>query len=420
MKFAFFTGSWPASRVQNGVVTYVDIITRALRAAGHECVVITGNLIEQNQTVTAYAADHGENNKARLLWRGLRRRLPNARRYNLNQNALAIERALSQASKNSPVDVFEIDEAFGKAFYIQQHVTAPVAIRLHGPHFLVHQGARTQADIDRIADEGRAILAARIISSTSRRVLEAVRSYYGPGRATETAIFNPVAIPPESHCWRLPACDRNLILFIGRFDLVKGADVMLDAFARLAARYKDLRLAMVGDGKGLPGANGALLSFEEYARAKLPSGIRERVAFHGRLDPARIAELRRRAFVCVSASRFECFPYAVSEGLAMGCPMAATATFGLGEFLEQGEGVLFSDIGDSEGLASNIAALIDNPSRAEALGMAGRRIAKTRLAPEIIVEQMLEFYRGAVKNYHSESARRNGSTMAAGGGEDGS
>lgn len=413
MKFAFFTGSWPASRVQNGVVTYVDIVTRALRAAGHECVVITGNLIEQNQTVTAYAADHGENNKARLLWRGLRRRLPNARRYNLNQNALAIERALSQASKNSPVDVFEIDEAFGKAFYVQQHVTAPVAIRLHGPHFLVHQGPRTQTDIDRITDEGRALQAARLVSSTSRRVLEAVRSYYGPGRATETAIFNPVAIPPESYCWRLAQCDRNLILFVGRFDLVKGADIMLDAFARLAARYKDLRLAMVGDGKGLPGPSDALLSFEEYARAQLPSGIRERVAFHGRLDPARIAELRRRAFVCVSASRFECFSYAIAEALAMGCPVVSTSTFGPVEFLENGDGVLFSDIGDADGLASNIAALIDNPSQAEALGAAGRQAAKARLAPEIIAEQTAGFYRDVLSENAGASVRRNNRPAAS-------
>ena len=44
MKIAFFSPAWPAANAQNGIATYVEVMTRALKRAGHECVVITPHL----------------------------------------------------------------------------------------------------------------------------------------------------------------------------------------------------------------------------------------------------------------------------------------------------------------------------------------------------------------------------------------
>lgn len=384
------------SRAQNGIVTYVDIMTRALRAAGHECVVITPNLLERDDDNAVYELDTAEGNFARAMWKRLRRRVIGGDRDDVKDAAIAISRALAQASKDGPIDVVEIEESFGFALFLRQYAPSPVVIRLHGPHFLVHQGARAEQDHKRIKAEGDAITTADAVSCPTRRVLEDVRAYYGAAGAVNAVIPNPVAVPPEGQCWRLEACDRNMLLFVGRFDLIKGADVMLDAFARLAERHKDLRLVIAGPDKGVPGKDGAVVKFDAFARARLPDAVRGRVSFLGSVDPVRLADLRRQAFACVSASRFEVFPYAVTEALATGCPVVSTATPGLLELLTDSENVLLADIENAEEMAARIEELIADPERARRLGMAGRKTVATRISPETIAVRAADFYKRVI------------------------
>lgn len=398
MKVALFSPAWPVTRAQNGIVTYVDIMVRALREAGHECVVVTprwapdgredaGDVFELPQQ--AHRPGLGQ------LWSRARAKFAGTQETAWSDAGRRISRALEAASKHAPVDVVDIEESFGMARFV---AGVPVAMRLHGPHFVGQFGRKTPDDDLRIAMEGRAIRAAAGVTSPSPGLLEATKKFYGNIGENHAAIPNPVAMPPESGLWRHENCDPNLILFVGRFDLRKGADVMLDAFSKVAASRKDLRLVMAGRDEGLEIETGEKLHYPEYAARFLSEDIAARVEFIGPVPQEKLQELRRRALLYVSASRFECCAYAVTEALAQGCPTIASSTFGPPEFCSNGEDLLVTEIGNAEQLAAQIDAVCSNPGLAKDLGAAGRRAAGKVFSPEKIAAEMADFYARTITN----------------------
>lgn len=391
MKIAFFAGVWPVAHAQSGIVTYVDIMTRALRAAGHECVVVTHKLMERGGDIAVYVAERAGEGAPQTLATRVGRRVNRVLGRGAEANAASIARALERASEGGPVDIFEVEESFGYPFYLKERVSTPMAVRLHGPHFLVSQDPDSRGRRNRIRAEGKAIVSARAVSCATRAVLDDVLAFYGSAGDFNTVIPNPIPIPAEE--WRLEDCDRNLILFVGRFDRIKGADIVLDAFARLAACRKELRLVLTGPDVGLTAADGATVKYDDYARAHLPDDIRARVSFLGRVDSARLASLRRQAFLYVSASRFDLFPYAVNEAAAMGCPVVATATPGPVELFTDGESISLAEIGNAKELAARIDALLEDPEGARSLGRSARQTVQTQLSPETVAARMVDFYR---------------------------
>jgi len=396
MKIAFFSPAWPVAQAQNGIATYVDIMTRALRKAGHECVVITPRLIGTESERDVFQLGPIKQPIWERAAKAIHRRISGEHAPDNKPYARAIAEAIGRASQSAPFDLIEIEESFGHPYHLQKLINTPVVTRLHGPHFLVHQGKIEERNRQRIDAEGVAMRASRAVTCPSRSVLDKVASHYGLDEGFGTAIPNPVEISADA--WRLDGCDHNMLLFVGRFDSIKGADIMLSAFSGLAARHADLKLVMLGKDIGIERADGRVQHFEEYARAHLSDDVFARVDFLGPVSRARADELRRRALVCISASRFECFPYAVTEALALGCPVVASATEGLTEYLRNDEDLLLANVNDPEALEARISSLIEHPERAQQLGATGRQTAITHLSPEKVAMKALNFYQHVIAN----------------------
>ena len=71
---------------------------------------------------------------------------------------------------------------------------------------------------------------------------------------------------------RPAASDADRIVFIGRFDLHKGGDLMIDAFAHLASSRPGLCLDFVGPDRGIPEAPGRLVRIDEYIEHRISDG----------------------------------------------------------------------------------------------------------------------------------------------------
>ncbi len=402
MKIAFLSPAWPAAHAQNGIATYVDIMTRALRKAGHECVVITPKLMENENESDVFQIGSVKQPIWEKAAKAIRRRISGAQVFDNKPYVRAIAETLDKASQTGPFDIVEIEESFGHSYYLQKLLNVPVVTRLHGPHFLVHQGQIEARDRQRINAEGVAIRASQAVSCPSQSVLDKVASYYDLDKPFGTAIPNPVEIAEEAMTWRLDACDQNMLLYVGRFDSIKGADIMLAAFSGLASRHADLKLVMIGKDVGIDKGYGRVQHFEDYAIANLDDDVRARIDFLGPVSHARANELRREALLSISASRFECFSYAVTEALALGCAVVAPATDGLTEYLCADEDLLFIRINDSESLEARISLLIEHPERARQLGAAGRQAAITQLSPEKVAMETLSFYQQVIADYPTE------------------
>jgi len=227
---------------------------------------------------------------------------------------------------------FEIEESFGWSRAISDLKILPVVVRLHGPWFLngaFDENRRNRPSLRRIAREGRGIDNCALVTSPSREVLQAVRSYYGLPLEDSVVVKNPFACAQEGKKWTVQSCDRDRILFVGRFDRRKGGDVVLTAFRELFAANPRLRLTFVGPDNGIKVTEETTLSFDAFARQNLSPSCRSNIDFLGQVSHSDLMQLRTHCFLTVVASQYEIMPYSILEAMALGCPIVATSVGGI-------------------------------------------------------------------------------------------
>ena len=128
----------------------------------------------------------------------------------------------------------------------------------------------------------------------------------------DSALFYPLE---QSHSNEGP----RTILFVGNLQPVKGADLLIPAFAQAfsdADKNKEsVRLVIIGDGR----LRGMLQWQAKQMR------VTERVEFRGPQPHAAVAEAMRHAACLCIPSRSEGMPNVVIEALACGLPVAGSA-----------------------------------------------------------------------------------------------
>jgi glycosyltransferase involved in cell wall biosynthesis len=307
----------------------------------------------------------------------------------------AISRALAVLHARAPLDLFEMEESFGAAWLVQGAIPRPMIVRLHGPWCQVSPALGLPSDASyerRVVLEGRAIRDAHAVSSPSRYALDSVRRQYGLELERAEVIPNPIAIPTPDARWSYDACDKKTLLFVGRFDRVKGGDLVLDAFRALASAAPTAELVFVGPDRGLHDERGKRWSFDEYSRAQLPPEIAARIRMLGEQPASAILGLRKSSFITIVASRFETFGMTALEALAHGCPLVASAAAGIAEIVEDGKNGSCFVPGDSQDLANKLLALFRQPELASRLGEAAAKDAERRFASDVVARAMREFY----------------------------
>jgi glycosyltransferase involved in cell wall biosynthesis len=145
----------------------------------------------------------------------------------------------------------------------------------------------------------------------------------------------------------------------------KGIPTLLAAFARVAPRHPDLRLALVGgDGWGV----------SEVRDAIAASGVATHVVRTGYIDHDVVPALYRRAAVVAYPSLEEGFGLPALEALAAGAPLVTTTGSAPEEIV--GRAALTVPPGDGDALAAALRTLLEDGSRAAALRRAGPEQAR--------------------------------------------
>ena len=107
-------------------------------------------------------------------------------------------------------------------------------------------------------------------------------------------------------------------------------------------------------------------------------------------------DILRRGRIFVQASSYEGLPHAVLEAKARGLAVVATAAGGTAECVRHGIDGLLVPPGDDAALAGAIAALLADPARAAAMGMAGRDDVACRFAPARMGDDLARLLREVV------------------------
>ena len=400
--------SWPASAAPNGIITYVSSLDALLRSQGHQVSILSIMPAADRSDPRVYDAQEAH------LGRSPPRHLSDAIAYRLSpgravqaMRGRAVAATARRMVAERRLDVFEMEETYGTAAWVQRAVPIPVCVRLHGPWILTGKAdanLKARESRARVRAEGIALGRAAAVSAPARDVLERVRAHYQLPLEDAEVIPNPLMPPPASQHWTLDGCDRSRILFVGRFDRLKGADLIIEAFGPVLRRFPAARLTLVGPDGQLPGANGRLLGLEDFVRERLPGALEARqVEWLGVQPPAAIGPLRRGAMVTVVPSRYETFSYTVAEAMVHGCPLVAADVGGVKDLIRNGETGLLHRPGDGADLAEKVTALLEHPDRAAALGQSAARYCQAELSPERVVARQIALYRRVIARFKRET-----------------
>lgn len=410
------TPAWPPGAAPNGIVTYTSHLAPAFRQRGARTVLLAWDVPKgsgPNETTAddVDLIDIADFQPGRsLLGKAaarVRRWLP-ASDFG-DAKFTMIVGAVRAALARFPIELLEIEEAFGLASRIIKLDRIPVVTRLQGPWFLngeVLGEKKDAAFFQRVEQERLSIAWADGITSPSQDILDRTRDYYGLPLEGARVIPCPIDPRPEDHPWKLADADQNRILFVGRFDLHKGADLMIDAFARLAPSRPSLWLDFVGPDRGIPDPSKGRIGVVDYIKGRISdASVADRIVIHGQKRPDEIDDFRRRASVAIVPSRYETFGYTAVEALRLGCPLVAADSGGLGEIVRDGETGLLFPATNVESLAAQIDLLLTNKELGARLGEAGRRDIGTRYHPTAIAEMTLDLYASVVERWRPSRAR---------------
>lgn len=206
-----------------------------------------------------------------------------------------------------------------------------------------------------------ALRRAAAVTGCSRYVLSDAGSRFGLPAGKGVVVPNGVEVCEDVTPQPLDLPFRRFVLGLGRVVEKKGFDLLLAAFARLAARRPDVGLVIGGDGA----ARAALI------RATAAAGLAGRVVFPGSLSRAQVAWLMRAAAVFVLPSRVEPFGIVVLEALRAGRPVVVSARGGASEIVRDGVEGLVVDPCDTAALTAAIERLLSDTSLAERLARTG-------------------------------------------------
>jgi D-inositol-3-phosphate glycosyltransferase len=228
-----------------------------------------------------------------------------------------------------------------------------------------HRRAEAEASIIDCSD---AVLASCTVEA------DQIASLYGgePGRirivppGVDHAFFGPGHRPQARRALGLPV-DGRLLLFVGRIQPLKCADVAIETLAELrAGGGEPYRLVVVGGPSG-PHGDKSLQSLHDVADAR---GVRDHVHFVAPQPHELLSSYYRAADVCIVPSRSESFGLVALEAAACGTPVVASAVGGLTTLVDHGHTGYLVEDRDPAAYADAVRRTFDEPLVAERLSTA--------------------------------------------------
>ncbi len=195
------------------------------------------------------------------------------------------------------------------------------------------------------------------------------------------------------------AVREDYILYLGRIDVFqKGLDVLVEAYASLAAQRDDLPgLLVCGDGK-----DRLKLQREIHRR-----GLEQRIRLKGRVEGEQHRRYLRECLFVVIPSRFESWGNVALEASACGKAVLGTRIEGLSETIVDRETGVMVAPNDQVSLREGITELLDNKNLREHLGSRGRSRALDFTWTNVLAKRK-SFYAEVVEHYAEVDSKRSG------------
>ena len=174
--------------------------------------------------------------------------------------------------------------------------------------------------------------------------------------------------------WTVKESSENNILFAGRVDKAKGANVLVKVFNIVNSQIPDAKLTIVGDGDFKTEKNENIKILPWQSRETMRKIISE------------------SKMVVVLSLYLDPFPTVNLEAMASGKPIVGTCFGGTPEAVANNETGYIVNPYDEKELAAKIIDLLKNPEKVARFGNNGRERVKNLFSLEKQVQETLEWY----------------------------
>ena len=175
------------------------------------------------------------------------------------------------------------------------------------------------------------------------------------------------------------AADATDIVYVGEFRHIKGADLLIDAVARLHSDGKPVTLTLAGDGEELQNLKAQIQKLGLTEAARFIGHVKARYGFS-------------KGKLLVVPSRGDSMPYVVIEAAAAGIPMVAANVGGIPEIFGSHTDALFAPniVG---AMADAIEIALEDPAEAQVRAKSLRERIFQHFSQKAMVEGVLAGYR---------------------------
>jgi len=236
------------------------------------------------------------------------------------------------------------------------------------------------------------IIGNRIVRNASRLIAISPNEYsqfaqYGANQ--DNIALVPNGINPEEYVLADDALFRNryalgegpFLLFIGRLNPIKGPDLLLKAFIKIADNFSDHQLIFAGPDDGVR---------SELQDLALEAGIQGRVHFTGFLDQPEKSMALNAADLLVIPSRSEAMSIVVLEAGAASTPVLATDQCGLNE-IEAAGGGMISPV-SVDGLAQSLREMLADGAKLQTMGRSLHKFVLADFTWQAMAERLIAIY----------------------------
>ena len=230
-------------------------------------------------------------------------------------------------------------------------------------------------------------------------VARVLAEHYGVGKnpsypwrviynGVDTAVFRPDPEARAAFYRELGASpDHFWVGAVGRLERWKGFDILIDAFALVAAKHPNARLVIIGD---------VVFDHLKDVKTELQDqvkrlGLQDKVVFAGfRADmPTVMAAIDMLAHSPIDR---EGFPVTLLEAMAAARPIVTVPAGGTVEQVFNGKNGYLVPSRDRKAIAEAISHVIADPALARRLGETGRRLIEERFSVEAQAAQVEQLY----------------------------
>ncbi|MBM4405310.1 MAG: glycosyltransferase family 1 protein [Chloroflexi bacterium] len=281
------------------------------------------------------------------------------------------------------------------AFTLKARWGLPVAVSFHtlGKVQGIVRAGEPDAK-DRIPAEEMAVAQADAIVAGSPHEIEQLVNLYGARHdrvslvpcGFDQSLFKPITRRAARDSLGLNG--HKIVLFVGRMERIKGADILLRAVAALDSSL-DSQLIVIGGSEADPERR----RLQRMARGL---GIEHRMLFVDAVPQKDLPLYYSAADVCVVPSFYETFGLVALEALACGTPVIAAKVGGLQHTVSHGKTGYLVPWHCPEPYAEKLEVLLANDHLRESLGQAAQAAAKGQ-SWEAAAKRVLSVYEGLVK-----------------------